>query len=106
MGKLNLTNLSAEPDAKIYGWLEKTGALPAADRVISLPDTCPGKSPLPTGTAMVTRDPNWRRFALSDVGCGMSLVRTTLTIDDATWLTIAQFRTWRRGGRDFVASET
>ena len=24
----------------------------------------------------------------------------------ATWLTIAQFRTWRRGGRDFVASET
>ena len=106
MGKLNLTNLSAEPDAKIYGWLEKTGALPAADRVISLPDTCPGKSPLPTGTAMVTRDPNWRRFALSDVGCGMSLVRTTLTIDDAygpvfrqMWDALADELAGRRKGR-------
>ena len=77
-----LTNLSAEPDQVIYGWLEKANALRPAERVVVLPDVCPGKSPLPTGTAFLTKDPGWRRFAVSDVGCGISVVRTSLTLDD------------------------
>ncbi len=85
-----LTNLSREPDYVIRQWLTIAGALKVAQRVISLPDTCPGKSPLPTGTAFLTADAGWRRFALSDVGCGMAVVRTRFTGEDAE---SAAFRT-------------
>lgn len=77
-----LLNLSAEPDQVILGWLGKANALRVARRVISLPDTCPGKSPLPTGTAFLTDALDWRRFALSDVGCGICVVRTRLSLAD------------------------
>jgi hypothetical protein len=76
------TNLSREPDYRIRQWLTTTDAIRSAQRVISLPDTCPGKSPLPTGTAFLTSDANWRRFALSDVGCGMAIVRTKYSSAD------------------------
>lgn len=77
-----LTNLSREPEYTIRQWLTISGALKVASRIISLPDTCPGKSPLPTGTAFLTRDAAWRRFALSDVGCGMAVVRTRFAAAD------------------------
>ena len=87
-----LINLSAEPNEVILGWLEKSNALRVARRVISLPDTCPGKSPLPTGTGFLTDTADWRRFALSDVGCGICVVRTQLSLDDVE---TADFReTW------------
>ncbi|MCA3004230.1 MAG: RtcB family protein [Planctomycetaceae bacterium] len=76
--QFRFTNLSAVPDYEIRQWLTISGAIRVARRVVSLPDTCPGKSPLPTGTALLTSDPSWRRFALSDVGCGMAVVRTPL----------------------------
>lgn len=79
-----LSNLSAEPNQVIFGWLESANALSCAKRVISLPDTCPGKSPLPTGTGYLTQAAHWRRFALSDVGCGIAVVRTALTLADTT----------------------
>jgi RNA-splicing ligase RtcB len=53
-----------------------------ADQVIFLPDACPGKSPLPTGTVVRTRQQDWRRFAVSDCGCGMRLVRSTVEVKD------------------------
>lgn len=77
-----LINLSAEPNQVIFGWLERSNALSSAKLVISLPDTCPGKSPLPTGTGYLTDASDWRRFALSDVGCGISVVRTSLSLAD------------------------
>ena len=77
-----LINLSSEPNQVIFGWLEGSNALATAKLVISLPDTCPGKSPLPTGTGYLTDVPDWRRFALSDVGCGITIVRTALTLSD------------------------
>ncbi len=77
-----LTNLSSHPDQVIFGWLERANALHAAKRVISLPDTCPGKSPLPTGTGFLTDSIDWRKYALSDVGCGISVVRTQLKLDE------------------------
>lgn len=75
-------NLSREPDYVIRQWLTVSSAIKAAFRVISLPDTCPGKSPLPTGTAFLTPAQDWRRFALSDVGCGMCVVRTKFMATD------------------------
>lgn len=78
-----LINRSHEPDWKILSWLKTAGALDAARTVVNLPDTCPGRSPLPTGTGFLTQSADWRRFAVSDVGCGMCIVRTRLTRDDA-----------------------
>jgi len=57
-----------------------------------LPDSCPGKSPLPAGTAVLTRQADWRKFAVSDCGCGMRLLRTSLQandLDHARWDRVA-----------------
>jgi len=76
---MKILNLSAEPDWKLCQWLPHNLI---AEEVVFLPDACPGKSPLPTGTAVLTRQPDWRRFAISDCGCGMRLVRSQLSPDD------------------------
>lgn len=68
---MRITNLSAEPLGKLRSWLPHDLI---ADEVVFLPDACPGKSPLPTGTAIRTSQPDWRRFAISDCGCGMRLL--------------------------------
>ncbi len=86
---MEIVNLSAEPLGKLYDWLPHDLT---AETVVFLPDACPGKSPLPTGTAVLTRQPDWRRFAVSDCGCGMRLVRGKLSPADLTreaWDTIA-----------------
>jgi RNA-splicing ligase RtcB len=72
---MNLINLSAEPTGKLHSWLPRGLT---AETVVFLPDACPGKSPLPTGTAVLTRQSDWRRFAVSDCGCGMRLLRSSL----------------------------
>src|SRR5258708_1568839 len=56
----------------------------AAEEVVFFPDACPGKSPLPTGTAVRTRQADWRRFAVSDCGCGMRLLQSNLAANDVT----------------------
>jgi RNA-splicing ligase RtcB len=78
---MEILNLSAEPLGKLYAWLPHDLT---AETVVFLPDACPGKSPLPTGTAVLTRQPDWRRFAVSDCGCGMRLVRSQLSSDELT----------------------
>ncbi|HEV7300659.1 MAG TPA: RtcB family protein [Tepidisphaeraceae bacterium] len=70
---MHILNLSAEPLWRLHTWIPHDLA---AERILFLPDACPGKSPLPTGTAVLTRQPDWRRFAVSDCGCGMRLVRS------------------------------
>ncbi len=67
---MEIINYSAEPLNKVYGWLPSDLK---AERVIFFPDACPGKSPLPTGTVVYTEQEDWRKFALSDCGCGMLL---------------------------------
>jgi len=76
---VELLNLSAEPLGKLYSWIPHDLK---AERAVFLPDACPGKSPLPTGTAVLTRQPDWRKFAISDCGCGMRLVRSDLDASD------------------------
>lgn len=82
---MELTNLSAEPLGKLHSWIPHGLD---AEQVVFLPDACPGKSPLPTGTAVLTHQPDWRCFAVSDCGCGMRLVRSSVApaeIDQARW---------------------
>ncbi|MFH0925249.1 MAG: RtcB family protein [bacterium] len=75
---MKITNLSSEPLGVLYSWLPDKLK---AEHVVFLPDACPGKSPLPTGTAVYTQQTDWRQFAISDCGCGMRLLKSTLTID-------------------------
>lgn len=63
------------------------------EKVIFLPDFCPGKSQLPTGTVINTKQEDWRKFAVSDVGCGMRLLESDVTTNDFTeklWNEIAE----------------
>jgi len=78
---MKITNLSAEPEGVLRSWLPHTLK---AEHVVFLPDACPGKSTLPTGTAVFTKQCDWRRFALSDCGCGMRLLRSSINSDDLT----------------------
>jgi len=86
---MKITNLSAEPLGKLHSWLPRDLQ---AEQVVFLPDACPGKSPLPTGTAVLTRQADWRKFAVSDCGCGMRLLRSSLQpsdLDQARWDEVA-----------------
>jgi len=72
-----------------------------AKKVVFLPDACPGKAPLPTGTAVLTRQEGWRCFAVSDCGCGMRLLRSdqeaeSLTLD--VWNRVAEQLEEEKGG--------
>lgn len=82
---MNIKNYSAEPIHKLYSWIPKGLK---AEEVIFFPDACPGKSPLPTGTVVKTRQEDWRKFAISDCGCGMLLAKSKLNksaFNPATW---------------------
>jgi len=82
---MKVTNYSAEPLSRLYSWLPRDLH---AEEVVFLPDACPGKSPLPTGVAVRTRQQDWRKFALSDCGCGMLLARSAVRaadLDRAAW---------------------
>jgi RNA-splicing ligase RtcB len=95
---MELINLSAEPLGKLHAWLPRGLE---AETVVFLPDACPGKSPLPTGTAVLTRQPDWRRFAVSDCGCGMRLLRAALpasALDRARWDAVAARLRANKGG--------
>jgi RNA-splicing ligase RtcB len=78
---MDILNLSAEPLWKLHNWIPHGLD---AEQIVFLPDACPGKSPLPTGTAVKTHQPDWRRFAISDCGCGMRLVTSSLSAEDVT----------------------
>lgn len=72
---MNLVNLSAEPPGVLHSWIPHSLK---AEQIVFLPDACPGKSPLPTGTAVLTKQSDWRRFAISDCGCGMRLLKSSV----------------------------
>lgn len=95
---MELINLSAEPVGKLHSWLPRGLE---AEKVVFLPDACPGKSPLPTGTAVLTRQPDWRRFAVSDCGCGMRLLRSAIPaaeLDLERWDALADRLRANKGG--------
>ena len=59
---MQVVNLSAEPLGKLHAWLPH--AL-HAEKVVFLPDACPGKSLLPTGTTVLTHQQDWRRLLVA-----------------------------------------
>lgn len=75
---MEVLNYSAEALNKLYSWLPPDLI---AEKVVFFPDVCPGKSTLPTGTVVFTKQENWRKFAVSDCGCGMQLVKSSLKRD-------------------------
>jgi len=75
----DIKNLSAESLGKLRSWIPYDLK---AEQIVFLPDACPGKSPLPIGTAVLTHQDDWRRFAVSDCGCGMRLLRSSLPVKD------------------------
>lgn len=86
---MSVINLTAEPIGRLHSWIPHDLE---AERIVFLPDACPGKSPLPTGTAVLTRQDNWRKFAVSDCGCGMRLLRSEMSPSDlnlARWDRVA-----------------
>ncbi len=96
--KMELINLSAEPLGKLYSWIPHDLE---AEKIVILPDVCPGKSSLPTGTAVLTRQPDWRRFAVSDCGCGMRLLRSAVPpgeLDLSRWDRVADLLRANKGG--------
>ena len=95
---MQITNLSAEPLGKLHSWIPHDLI---AEQIVFLPDACPGKSPLPTGTAVLTRQQDWRRFAVSDCGCGMRLVRSSTPVEDLdrqNWNAVADLLRSNKGG--------
>jgi RNA-splicing ligase RtcB len=76
---MKIRNYSSEPLNKLYGWLP-SGL--EAEEVVFFPDACPGRSPLPTGTVVFTKQADWRKYALSDVGCGMQLLKSEVAKKD------------------------
>ncbi|WP_116128440.1 RtcB family protein [Lewinella sp. IMCC34183] len=76
---MKIQNYSAEPLYELYNWIPYGLK---AEEIIFFPDACPGKSPLPTGTVVKTYQHDWRRFAVSDCGCGMLLAKSRLSMND------------------------
>jgi hypothetical protein len=95
---VKISNLSAEPLGKLHSWIPHDLE---AEQVVFLPDACPGKSPLPTGTAVLTRQCDWRKFAVSDCGCGMRLLRSSVPVRDLSserWNAVANHLRANKGG--------
>jgi len=96
---MNILNLTDEPSAKLWNaWLPQDLG---AERVVFFPDACPGKAPLPTGTAVLTRQDDWRRFAVSDCGCGMRLLRSDQEageLSEERWTEVARQLKESKGG--------
>ena len=95
---MKITNLSAEPIGRLHSWIPHDLD---AEEIVFLPDACPGKSPLPTGTAVLTRQESWRRFAVSDCGCGMRLLRSSVGVQDLDsdrWGKVADHLRANKGG--------
>jgi len=95
---MEIANLSGKSLGILYSWLPRNLK---AEKIVFLPDACPGKSPLPTGTVVLTKQVDWRQFALSDVGCGMRLLESTLSINELTqktWDEVAILTKQNKGG--------
>ena len=94
---MTILNLSAKPLGQLHNWLPHDLQ---AEKVVFLPDACPGKSPLPTGTVVLTHQHEWRRFAVSDCGCGMRLLKSEILpeeLTEETWDHIAELLKKNKG---------
>lgn len=57
----------------------------SASKIVLLPDLNPGRSPLPTGCMVQIEEryqPNWRKYVVSDVGCGIQVLSSGIGWQD------------------------
>jgi hypothetical protein len=71
---VQILNLSAEPLGRLHAWLPHDLH---AEKVVFLPDACPGKSPLPTGTAVLLN------ILPSHMAGDVALVRATARVGES-----------------------
>src|SRR6056297_1771552 len=76
---MEIVNYSEQQKNRLISWLPKNLEF---EKVIFFPDVCPGKSSLPTGTVVLTKKTDWRQFAVSDCGCGMLLLKSSVKVED------------------------
>lgn len=77
-----ILNLSSEILGKLYNYIPRELDY---EKVVFFPDVCIGKSPLPTGTSILidtNKISNWRKYTLSDVGCGMTLLKSNIEFEN------------------------
>lgn len=70
-----------------------------AKKIILMPDFSPSRSPLPTGSMVELRkadNPEWQKYAVSDVGCGMVVARSTVSFDEFTAETDGPNNRWMK----------
>lgn len=80
--KAKFYNLTGRPNGLVYS---KFPPNLVTEKIIALPDFSPGRAPLPTGSCVVINteeNPGWRRLAISDVGCGIALLRSNISWED------------------------
>jgi hypothetical protein len=59
-----------------------------AEKVIIFPDICKVDWRIPTGVVILTKQVDWREYAISDIGCGMLLCKSQIkadTFDKSLW---------------------
>jgi hypothetical protein len=96
---MELINLSAEPLGKLHSWIPHD--LEAEQVVFSPRLRATGSHLCRRGQPFWTHQSDWRRFAVSDCGCGMRLARSTLqaeNLDLARWNKVADFLRANKGG--------
>lgn len=71
-------NFSKRPLEQVINYFPKELL---AEKIVVLPDLSPGRTPLPTGCSVeldINKNPEWRHWAVSDVGCGMQVLRSRI----------------------------
>lgn len=74
-----------------------------AREVVFLPDICPSRGLLPTGCVVHSEATDWPRFAVSDCGCGMQMIKSPLSANQfrsslPLWDAVGRALSARKGG--------
>lgn len=82
VGDARVVNYSDMPVEKVISLFPKSLR---ADKIVTMPDLNPGRAPLPSGCSVeinVMNQLDWRKFLLSDIGCGMQVLSSSLKWED------------------------
>lgn len=74
-----ILNLSEIPAYKIYKALPPNLNI---KKIVIMPDFTPLTGNIPTGTSVLITNKDWRKYAISDIGCGISLYKTDIQKKD------------------------
>lgn len=72
------------------------------DKLVVFPDISDVPWLLPTGIAVLTNDKNWRKFAVSNIGCGMLLCKSNILSKDFNKHTWDNFANELKENSDYI----